>query len=363
VVKDNAALHSRPSTTPESAVTGRLALGAVATRIENKGGWIRVEADTMRGWMLGSQAVDSAKAPKSLWDRIAAAKTAAARREEKLREAERIQQEKKIRDEQLAEAKRKALEEEKRKKAELAAAKAAAPKAPATGAVKPLPNEKPVAAAAAKPLPNEKSLADASPAPGVKPGAATVPSTPAGKPAMAAGQSAPIEKIAAGPAPDEAKPRPEGGQIAPAPLQVAATVPAPQEKPAPDMIEYKMFGRDPFLPLLQEDDGPLPAVEHLQMVGILYDNAARIALFEDVSEQSKAFALRENDPVKNGYLLRIKPDEAIFMLSEFGVSRTYAMKMMKEKKAELVGRRARPGFPQQPDKGAQNNAPVEGGDN
>jgi uncharacterized protein YgiM (DUF1202 family) len=99
------------------------------------------------------------------------------------------------------------------------------------------------------------------------------------------------------------------------------------------LVEYHVFGRDPFLPISNDEEGPVPNVENLTLVGILYDQADRIALFESskASANSKAYALRENDPVRNGYVLRIQPDKVLFLLNELGISRTYAMKLTREK--------------------------------
>lgn len=100
---------------------------------------------------------------------------------------------------------------------------------------------------------------------------------------------------------------------------------------AKKQVEYHEYGRDPFLPLSLEDESAVAKVENLKLVGILYDQADRIALFEDIGGSGKARALRENDPVQNGYLLRVQPDKVLFLLNELGISRTYAMKLPKEK--------------------------------
>jgi hypothetical protein len=96
-------------------------------------------------------------------------------------------------------------------------------------------------------------------------------------------------------------------------------------------VEYHVFGRDPFLPLSGDEETKVRNVEDLSLVGILYDQADRIALFETPKGRDKAIALRENDPVQNGYVLRIQPDKVLFLLNELGISRTYALKLSKEK--------------------------------
>jgi hypothetical protein len=111
--------------------------------------------------------------------------------------------------------------------------------------------------------------------------------------------------------------------------QETDTLKAKQTIKTKKVIEYHEYGRDPFLPLSRTDESPVPYVENLKLMGILYDETDRIALFEDPS--GKAYAMRENDPVKNGYLFRIQPDKALFIINELGISRTYALKLPKEK--------------------------------
>jgi len=103
------------------------------------------------------------------------------------------------------------------------------------------------------------------------------------------------------------------------------------------MIQYEEYGRDPFLPLSQDEDGSLPSIENLKLVGILYDASDRIALFEDSRNKSKTYTLREKDMVRNGILSRIRPDKIMFSISELGISRTYWMKLDKLKEDETYG--------------------------
>jgi hypothetical protein len=103
------------------------------------------------------------------------------------------------------------------------------------------------------------------------------------------------------------------------------------------MIQYDEYGRDPFLPLSQDEDGSLPGIENLKLVGILYDASDRIALFEDSRNKSKTYTLREKDMVRNGILSRIRPDRIMFSISELGISRTYWMKLDKMNEDEKYG--------------------------
>jgi hypothetical protein len=301
--KDNVALRSTPSAAPTSSVVGHLPFGALATQLEKKGPWICIESDGVRGWIAAALAMDSVRVPRALWEKIEAEKIASVKREEKLREAERIRQEKKTRQEQLTLARQKAVEEKKEKARE-------------TERISHEEKTQQERFAAAR---------------------QTGPQNQKGQPAQAAAQPAPIEKMASAfassspPAvlPVHALDNKEAA--VPQPTAAAAVVP---EKPLQNLIEYKVYGRDPFLPLNKDEEGPLPNVENLQIVGILYDRSARIALLEDISEKGNAYALRENDPVKNGYLLRIEPDRVLFLLNEFGISRTFAMRLIKDKASE-----------------------------
>jgi len=58
-----------------------------------------------------------------------------------------------------------------------------------------------------------------------------------------------------------------------------------------------VLGRDPFLPLSQDEEGPLPNIENLQLVGSFTMPWTDRAFGEDMRTKAKAFALRENDPV------------------------------------------------------------------
>lgn len=89
------------------------------------------------------------------------------------------------------------------------------------------------------------------------------------------------------------------------------------------IIRYNKFGRDPFLPLASNGmDVDGPSVENMKLVGILYDYNDQIALFED-SKNNRPFALREKDMVGNGKLLKIFKDKVVFLITEYGISRSY----------------------------------------
>jgi len=145
------------------------------------------------------------------------------------------------------------------------------------------------------------------------------------------------------PAPVPAK----GGAAAPPPKQtpgvpkVASKTETPPPAPAPDvpnsgdiakktpegeLVRYKPVGRDPFVPLLRDTSATaLPSVENLRLVGVLEDSRERIALVEDFKNGNRAFALRTNDPVAQGKVLRVHRDKIVFLIRDFEVSHSYTL--------------------------------------
>jgi uncharacterized protein YgiM (DUF1202 family) len=101
------------------------------------------------------------------------------------------------------------------------------------------------------------------------------------------------------------------------------------------MIVYTVYGRDPFVPLDPEslERSEFPDVEQMTLVGVMYDQADRIALVEDQANREIAYALREGDRVDNGRVLKIQPRKVLFLLTEMGVSRTFSLSF-KEKSSE-----------------------------
>jgi hypothetical protein len=315
IKKDNVALRSHPSATPSSAIVGHMPFGAIATQLEKKGPWIRIEMDTVSGWIAGALAIDSAQAPKALWIKIESEKIAEAKREEQFKEAERIRLEKKARQEQLVLAKQKAVEAQ-RERVQEAAKTAAAKQEEQLREADKQRQEKKVQQelAATKQIEHSKEK-------------------PLGQPSVQpSGKPMPMENIVS-----TSTSLSDGAQ--PVSIDKAKATPQPQQpsdtvttkKQVHKLVEYRVYGRDPFLPIKQDEEGPLPNVEKLKIVGILYDHSSRIALLEDMTNPGNAFALRENDPVKNGYLVKIQSDKVVFLLNEFGISRTYSMKLNKDK--------------------------------
>jgi hypothetical protein len=101
----------------------------------------------------------------------------------------------------------------------------------------------------------------------------------------------------------------------------------PQRK----IVEYEAGSeRDPFKSLIGQGNsqatmGRLPAVENLTLVGLLEQEGSDQALFEDA--EGNGYILKPNDPVRNGYLVSIQRDKAVFQITEYGWTRTVALNL------------------------------------
>ncbi|MFP4163150.1 MAG: hypothetical protein ACLFQB_01175 [Chitinispirillaceae bacterium] len=103
-----------------------------------------------------------------------------------------------------------------------------------------------------------------------------------------------------------------------------------KKSPEGEMVKYRIYGRDPFVPLQKDTSGSeLPDVESLALVGVLEDSQERIALLEDASDHNRAYALRKNDRVESGRVLRIYRDKVVFLIRDFNVSRSYTLSLTK----------------------------------
>jgi uncharacterized protein YgiM (DUF1202 family) len=266
VTKNNVNLRSEP--VAGDNVTAKLPLGTAATQIEKKGAWVKIRTPEATGWVSSAMTVDSAKAPMAVLQAI-----------DKFNQ-QRIAQQKAAEEKAAREsAAREKAGQEKLAREKVALERAAQKKADLE------------AEAAQKKADREAQAAQK-------------------KAALAAQASVRDSTVRYAAAAQES-------------VQTAKNIQAKK------LVEYHVYARDPFLPLSRDDESPVPDVENLKIIGILYDEADRIALFED--NKNKAYALRENDPVQNGYLLRVQPDKVLFLINELGISRTYALKLTKEK--------------------------------
>ena len=105
---------------------------------------------------------------------------------------------------------------------------------------------------------------------------------------------------------------------------------APQRK----MICYNPgTRRDPFLPLTERQDmsfgvAPPPLFENLKLVGILKDEEGNRALLED--EVGFGYILMSGDRIKNGYVISVEDDRAIFHVEEYGGYQIMVLELNRE---------------------------------
>lgn len=273
VARNNVNLRAGPSSS--DSILCRLQIGTAASLIAKQDGWMKIRTDAASGWVSSGMVVDSGRAPRELLDKAEQART---------RQLEKPAAEEKAalltaRKEKLAEEQRL---QKQRLQEELAAKKQA-----------------------------ERDARDARDA---------------------------REKLALEQKAQKQAQQELAAKTAAARDSVMRYTAAQQDSQesakryhGPKLVEYHVFGRDPFLPLSRDQDSPVPYVEDLNLVGILYDQVDRIGLCEDKQDKTRAYALRENDPVQNGYVLRVQPDKVLFLINELGISRTYALKLIKEK--------------------------------
>jgi len=139
------------------------------------------------------------------------------------------------------------------------------------------------------------------------------------------------------PAKVEAETRPE--PVKQAAVEPKAKVVKPKAKPAGvkvasspkrKVVSYRTAKyRDPFVSLVGGvsktfADG-LPNLENLTLVGILEDVDGYSALMED--SDGSGYILSQNDKIKDGYLVSVTEDKAVFQITEFGWTRTVALEL------------------------------------
>jgi hypothetical protein len=106
--------------------------------------------------------------------------------------------------------------------------------------------------------------------------------------------------------------------------------------PKREVVRYRSYGRrDPFLPLVAKalsgyQNGEMPDIETLRLVGIINGYYVDMALLEDM--EGYGYILETGDKVKNGYVIEIYQNKILFQISEFGWSRSVALTMDSEEK-------------------------------
>jgi hypothetical protein len=179
------------------------------------------------------------------------------------------------------------------------------------------------------------SVAKNSPAPPVKPSTAapvTKAALPAAQPTAASKSAVAVPKVAVAKAPapksvtpvskadpkQQAKAVPVTKIAAPAPVAVLAKPAAATKQPKPEEKKWAMNGkRDPFFsPVVQQNGSGCSTgkkcleIGAINLRGVVKSDTGFIAVV--TNNLNKAYFLRENDPVFNGYVVKITGDSVVF---------------------------------------------------
>ncbi len=95
-------------------------------------------------------------------------------------------------------------------------------------------------------------------------------------------------------------------------------------------VAYNSFGRrDPFLVVeqLAFNNGQINLTE-MKLVGIIWNNLQPVAILEHRKESGISMALKIGDTISNGKVAHISQTDVIFEISEYGVLRSYTMKLL-----------------------------------
>lgn len=117
------------------------------------------------------------------------------------------------------------------------------------------------------------------------------------------------------------------------------TAPSPRDEAGAPVLEREVFvypaagRRDPFRPLSAGDELG-PRFEDLTLAGLIYSpDAGSVAVLVDRATR-KRYRVWEGDSIGGARLVRVRPDEAVFVVSVFGVSRQETLRLRKDEKEQ-----------------------------
>ena len=94
-------------------------------------------------------------------------------------------------------------------------------------------------------------------------------------------------------------------------------------------LTYNSFSRrDPFIPLEQGGADEGIDIDRMKLVGIVKENDEPLAVLENYRDANISYTVRQGDPVHNGRVSRITPESVSFDLTEFGISRSFTLKLV-----------------------------------
>lgn len=100
-------------------------------------------------------------------------------------------------------------------------------------------------------------------------------------------------------------------------------------KTADGRVTYNSYGRrDPFIPVEAGvmDNGI--DIDQMKVVGVVWHPSDPLAVLQHVKESSVSFTIKQGDPVHNGRVARITRDAVTFDITEYGISRSYTLKLV-----------------------------------
>lgn len=288
LLKDSAALKAAPG--PKAKVNKKIPLGEKVERIDRQGAWIKVISGSDTGFIRGDQAAYEDEMTEAQITALQRGMEAAAAR---------------------IEAARKKAEILAAKEAAAAAAKEAAAQAKAA-------SKQQMADAAA-----DAQVEEAEPVRVAGPAAAA--------PASKAMSASPAEKpLKGGPKLSMA----ENPELADklAQEKKAAENEKMRVEPAENRVAYNSYGRrDPFIPVEQGASENGIDIDQMKVVGIIWQAQEPMAVLEHNRESGVSFTVKQGDPVHNGRVSRITRDQVTFDLVEYGISRSYSLKLVSNK--------------------------------
>jgi hypothetical protein len=306
VIKDS--VEMRDQAGPKGKVLKKLTLGLKVERLEGVTGWMRLVAEADTGFvratgLLYADEMTSLQ-EKSLNTKLEAKQARLAALEAKVA-AQKA--------DSLAKAEKKAAQvaakaEEVRKKAEAVALALQKKNEAMQPAVK-----------------DTASLAEALPAAPKVPEAEATPTKPAVNPTPTPGNTAgQAPKLAIADSPELAeKLAREKKQAEDEKMRIE-----PEEK----RVTYNSYGRrDPFIPVEAGSTDNGIDIDQMKVVGIIWQASEPLAVLEHVREANVSFTIKQGDPVHNGRVARITREAVTFDISEYGISRSYSLKLVSSK--------------------------------
>jgi len=308
-LKDSAALKSDPGT--QGKVIRKIPIGEKLVRLDSKWGKVRVAAGQDTGWLRASETVyDDEMTPaqdKAIHDKIASNQARIEAAQAKLAAA------------QAKEAEKQRKAEEAKRKAEEATAAAAAEAQRKIAEKQAAQEAKRLAQAAANP---PAGIQEAGAAPN-RPGQAQS-GTPGPTPG-ASGKTPAAPKLGLADNPELANKLAQEKQ--------AAEEEKKRIEPEENRVTYNSYGRrDPFIPVEQGATDNGIDIDQMKVVGIIWQASQPMAVLEHSHEAGVSFTVKEGDPVHNGRVSRISHDAVTFDISEYGISRSYSLRLVSNAK-------------------------------